>query len=136
MVKRKEESDILAKHNHEDNYFSEESSETDPETDDEELPCSVCKLIFIGEKNLETHQRYSQHWGSVIVITLVLRFTPVIHFRCGFCSLVFPSCHTLHLHKEYSDHWSDDGFEEETDSEEEDEEENEKQRWREIDSLL
>ena len=135
MVKRKEESDILAKHNHEDNYFSEESSETDPETDDEELPCHVCKLIFIGEKNLETHQRHSQHWGSVRVYTKFLSFSHVLYFRCGFCNLVFPSCHSLHLHKEYSNHWSDDDFEEETDSEEE-EEENKNQRWQEIDSLL
>ena len=68
MVKRKEESDILAKHNHEEKFLSEESSETDPETDDEELPCSVCKKIFVGEKNLENHRRYSKHWGSVRVI--------------------------------------------------------------------
>ena len=61
VVKRKEESDILAKYNLEECYNSEENSET--ETDDEEYPCSVCKHTFQGEANLEKHQRYSHHWG-------------------------------------------------------------------------
>ena len=71
VVKLKEDIHKLAKL--EDWYSdssSQESSESDEETDDEEYQCSLCKLIFIGEVNIEKHQKYSHRMGLVIAILL------------------------------------------------------------------
>jgi stress-induced morphogen len=65
VVKRMEESDIVAEKDVKFSVLdsSEEDSDIESETDDEEYQCVVCKLDFVGEVKFEQHRRISQHWG-------------------------------------------------------------------------